>query len=370
MLSPEHLSLHALRSLPAIGDKSLRALITSFGSAEAAWQATVLPQDLRLSRAARESFLLRHTHIPDRERLGAALSAQNISIVTCQDLSFPPLLRETPDHPYFLYIRGNFDFTRPCFFLAVVGSRKTSSYGRQVAESIVRDLSRAGIVIVSGLAFGIDQVAHESTLRSDGRTLAVLGSGVDDAGITPSTHQPLGQKILEAGALISEFPPGIPPLPGNFPMRNRIIAGMTLGTLVIEAAEKSGSLITAHLALDYNREVFAIPGSIFSPLSQGTHALIKQGAKLVTSVEDILETFSLVSHQHGSDSRGSDVRPLPVLSAAEKTLFTLLADEPVHIDLLIQKSTLPAHEVSSTLTILEVKKLIKNIGNKVYIRSL
>ncbi len=363
MHEKEKIFLHALRSLPFIGDKTLRKILASFESAEAAWNTSSLPSTLNLGSRMRETFLNRHSFIPNPDILFESLATENITLVTEDESAYPAPLKEIPDNPLLLYIRGNYDFATASPLLAVVGSRKVSSYGKEVVTKLVTPLAQAGVTIVSGLAFGVDKLAHEATLRAGGKTLAILGSGIDTAGITPATHQKLGLDITQQGALISEFPPGSIPMAGNFPLRNRIIAGLTQGTLVIEAAEKSGSLITARLALDYNREVFAVPGSVFSPLSQGTNSLLKLGAVPVTHSNDLLRI--LLPHYKDSSIRVSS----SITSSVEQKIIALLQTENLHINALSERSNLPIHEVSSALLILELQSLVKHLGNQIYMKQ-
>ena len=360
-------SLHALRSLPHVGDKTLRILVAHFGSGQAAWEATGGFVITGITKTVVEALLTKQ--FGARELLWLELQKEEITVLHADDHLYPALLRQIPDHPLLLYVRGQFDWStfnhRPT--LAIVGSRKFTSYGEQVAERLSYDLSRAGFVIISGLAFGIDKKAHTGTLEAGGTTLAVLGGGITDGDIAPRSHLTLAEKILQTGALISEYPPHTEIHPGNFPMRNRIIAGLSQGVLVIEAAEKSGSLITATLALDYNREVFAIPGSIFSPVSTGTHALIKRGAKLVTHAHDILEELS--PHlQPPSLANNQDIS-LPDLNETETLVLKALSHEPIDMHALIQKTNLPITELQSTLTLLELKDLAKNTGSMHYVRN-
>lgn len=291
-MEEQHLYLHALRSIPGMTDKGLRKILFSFkNDAKKAWESNSLPSSLLLGNTLNKGWQEKHSLIPDIFAHANILEQQNIYIITETDSLYPPLLKETPDHPYFLYVRGTLPSSKQPL-LAVVGSRKFTAYGKQACESLIKELNTAGIGIVSGLALGIDKIAHQTSIDFGYPTWAVLASGVDDAGITPISHQQLGKEIIKNGALLSEFPPGSIPKPENFPQRNRIIAGMTLGTLVIEAAERSGSLITARLALEYDREVFAVPGSIFSEVSQGTNALLKSGAIPVTNATDIVSILS------------------------------------------------------------------------------
>jgi DNA processing protein len=358
----EKIFLHALRSLPHMGDKTLRKILASFEDSQAAWESQGLPEGLTLGPRMKGVFLARHTTIPNPQEYFAELEKEDIVLVTEDEEAYPWPLLEIPDAPFLLYIRGNYDFGGKAPLLAVVGSRKLSGYGKEATEKLVAPLAQAGVTIVSGLAFGIDKVAHETALRAGGKTIAVLGSGIHAEGITPTSHKRLGLDITQSGALISEFPPATIPGPGNFPLRNRIIAGLCVGTIVIEAAEKSGSLITARLALDYNREVFAVPGSIFSSASSGTNGLLKQGAQLITSSKDILEALLLT----GASS--NETSPLLAsLSPAEQKIVALLKQESFHINALAKHSRLPVNEVSSLLLMLELKSVVKHIGNQTYI---
>jgi len=367
MLSSELASLHALRSLPHIGDKTLRLLVDFFGSGQTAWEYTESLTLPGLTRAATHSLATRDIHL--RETLWSELEKESITVLHADDPLYPKLLREIPDHPLLLYVRGDFDWSllnqRPT--LAIVGSRKFTAYGEQVAERLSYDLAQAGFIIISGLAFGIDKKAHTGTLEAHGTTLAILGGGITDSDIAPRSHLTLAKKILETGALISEYPPHTEIHPGNFPARNRIIAGLAQGVLVIEAAEKSGSLITASLALDYNREVFAIPGSIFSPVSTGTHLLLKRGAKLVTHAHDILEELAPQLPLQVTSIEEEAVSHVD-LSQNEITTLKALTHEVIDMHVLIQKTSLPINELQAALTLLELKGLAKNIGSMQYMK--
>lgn len=355
-------SLHAIRSLPNMNDKNLRRILLAFGDdPEKAWDSASLPKGTKLSPSVEKDWVNRHAIISDIQEKAAILETEMIRIILHTDSEYPVLLKEIPDHPYFLYVRGTLPHPSQSL-LAVVGSRKFTSYGKQACVSLVRDLSRAGVGIVSGLAFGIDKIAHLTALDEGNDTWAVLGSGVDDSGITPTSHLSLGKEITARGALISEYPPGSIPGARNFPERNRIVAGMTLGTLVVEAAEKSGSLITARLALEYNREVFAVPGSIFSSLAQGTNALLKQGAVPATCGEDILKNFPVPDLPKQTIQEKD-----PGLTELDQMLLTLLSQEMLHIDELVKKTKQSISEISSALIVLEVKKRTKHVGNQFYI---
>ena len=244
--------------------------------------------------------------------------------------------------------------------LAVVGTRQASSYGRDATRRLVADLAGAGVTIVSGLALGIDAVAHEAALAAGGRTLAVLGSGVDQ--IFPAGNRPLGQAVLAQGAILSEYPLGTPPAPTNYPPRNRIISGLALGVLVVEAPRRSGALITVQFALEQGRDVFAVPGSIFSPKSEGTNCLIRDGAMIVTRAEEILEALNL---QDAVEQQA--VAAAVPETPEEVALLRLVEAEPRHIDAISRESTLAPPVVSATLAMLELKVLVKQVGGMQYV---
>lgn len=361
----EALSFHLLNLIPGCGGKTIRAAVAHFGSAEKAWlapenewqhiEARFNPAGLDTKRASINS-----------EAEEEKLSASNIEVIPFTDPHFPTLLHEIENPPALLYVRGTWQDWNSVPLIAMVGSRNYSPYGKQVTEELSRELSRAGVVIVSGLAFGIDSIAHEGALALDAPTVAVLGGGVDDASIAPQSHLRLAQSVMRNGALISEYAPGTPPTTGTFPARNRIIAGMTLGTIVVEAKKESGSLITARLALDFNRDVFAVPGSIFSPLSIGTNTLIKQGAKAVTGVQDILNEVQLEALPVHAEA---EFKTKSIeLSEDEQKIMACLSRDGLHIDKVVEASRLETTRAASLITRLEMRGLIKNIGNMQYIR--
>ncbi len=324
----ESLAFHLLNCLPGCGAKTIRLLVGTFGSAQAAWEAPDSGWEALGQPRLMAMALSRKSLDPGAE--SEKLAKSSIEVFPFTGTLFPALLTEIPDPPALLYVRGSFREWNERPLLAIVGSRKFTSYGKQVATELTRALSQAGYVIVTGLAFGIDSIAHEATLEADGTTLAILGSGIDDRSISPQSHLRLAQEIMGHGALLSELAPGANATVGTFPARNRIMAGLCQGVIVIEAAEDSGSLITARLALDYNREVFAVPGSIFSPTSIGTHRLLKDGARLVTGVQDILEELA-----PGKPVMGW-VEAMPIdLDPDENRIYQALSHEGLHIDNLI-----------------------------------
>ncbi|MEK7453269.1 MAG: DNA-processing protein DprA [Patescibacteria group bacterium] len=280
-----------------------------------------------------------------------------IKEIKIKDKNFPESLKNIPHPPKKLFVRGSI-LPEDKIAIAIVGARKCSSYGKQVAYDFAYALAKSGVTIISGLALGIDGEAHKGALDAGGRTIAILGSGIDDNSIYPYSHKSLAERILENGALVSEYESGTPGYKGNFPERNRIIAGLSIGVLIVEAKEKSGSLITAGMALEQGKDIFAIPGPIFSSGSTGTNKLIQQGAKLVLKPDDILEEMEM---------QGVVVNKKKIeLTEVETSILKILEDEALHINDIIKKSNLASHSVLTTVTILELKSLIRNIGGNIY----
>jgi len=333
------------------------------GDLEYAWKKSTL-QDL-ISWGLEEDIA--GTFLEERKKIDPAreqekLDKLHVHVLTIEDEQYPILLKEISDPPAILYIAGDVSLlSHSC--LAVVGTRLMSAYGTQVIEYIIPGLVRAGLVIVSGLALGVDAYAHKVTLQQKGKTVAVLGSGLDV--LYPVQNKKLGEEILTSGgAVISEMPLGASPTSYSFPVRNRIISGLSRGTLVIEAKESSGSLITAHCALDQNRDVFAVPGNIFAANTGGTHNLIKAGeAKLVTTAEDILWELGFVI-----EDEDRDVENIILDNEHEKKIYGLLSKEPLFVDSIIQESGLPSSDVTAILTILEMKGYVKNMGGMMWVK--
>lgn len=286
---------------------------------------------------------------------------KNIKIITVLDEEYPKYLKNIQDKPMVLYIKGQIK-TEDQISLAIVGSRKSTYYGKWACEKFVKELSEIGVTIISGLALGIDTIAHRIALDSGTRTIAVLGNGIDD--IYPKNNKKLSEDIEKNGAVISEFPLGTPPLPYNFPRRNRIISGMSLGTIVIEAQEKSGSLITAYHALDQGKSVFAVPGNINSLFSSGTNRLIKDGAIPLLTIDDILEDIyqlkNLISKKQQVKIDYSN------FSDIELKTIKLIEEGPLHFDLIAYKLNIGASNLSSIITILELKGVIKEISSRIF----
>ncbi len=278
----------------------------------------------------------------------------DIATISINDAAYPPALKEIHNAPRILYVRGTLP-ARDALSLAVVGTRTPSAYGKQITPGIVRELVRHGATIISGLALGIDGIAHEATLTSGGVTIAVLGAGVDDTSIYPPSHKTLAKRILEnGGALVSEYAPGTTPERFHFPERNRIIAGLSRGVLIIEAKEKSGALITATLALKENRDVFAVPGPITSEHSRGPNRLLREGAKAVLDAYDILEEYGIYT--------AADTTNEQTLSESERAILKLLADGPRFADELSAATGCTPAELNTTLVALELEGHIINLG--------
>ena len=363
-----YLPWFTLKYVPGIGNHLYKRLIEWFGSPENVFDAS---RDRLLEVEGitpRLITALRQASLPEEARQDLDLVAQKGYRIVCfNDPDYPPLLREIPDPPPFLYVSGTLDPS--AHFLAVVGSRNATPYGVTTTHRLCGDLAGKGLTIVSGMARGIDTAAHEGALMGKGRTIAVLGSGLEQ--IYPAENHHLFHKIVENGAVISEFPLSAQPEAHHFPQRNRIISGLSLGTLVVEATRNSGSLITARLAAEQNREVFAIPGSIQSFKSVGTHILIKQGAKLVEHVQDILDELNLQNTTllHGSGVPGVKVpedRILPPLSETEAVVFNALSPYPIHSDELVRRLSLTSGKLMASLLQLEVKGLVQQTAGNYF----
>jgi DNA processing protein len=353
----------ALRSLPGVGIRTQFNLIEHFGSIEAIFTA---------SRSQLETVLVGKNEAidtllagPDEKLLKSELewlSKPGHHLLTWSDSDYPVLLREIPDPPLVLYIVGERRLVS-ARQLAIVGSRNPTPMGRENARAFAKNLSGAGLVITSGMALGVDGAAHRGTLEAGGKTIAVAGTGLDR--VYPARHRELAHEIVKQGVLVSEFPLGTPPLPENFPVRNRIISGLSLGTLVVEAALQSGSLITARMANEQGREVFAIPGSIHAPQSRGCHALIRQGAKLVETAQDILEELGPLAGV-ALQALHENMPPGPRLDSKMEALLEHIGHDPVSVDALIERSGLTADAVSSMLLQMELDGLVSNCpGGKV-----
>jgi DNA processing protein len=342
-----------------IGAVRLRALLEYFGDVERAWLA---PADaLRQSGLDRRALrnLLRGRATLDLEQEVQRIAAAGVTALTWEAPDYPKLLSEVPAPPPVIYVGGRLE-PSDVWAVAAVGTRRISSYGREVTRRLVTGLARQGITIVSGLARGVDGIAHRAALDAGGRTIAVLGSGVDH--IYPPEHRDLAGEIIERGALISEYPLGTAPEAGNFPPRNRIISGLSLGVLITEAGERSGALITAGYAADQGRDVFAVPGSVLAAGCVGTNRLVQDGAKMVLEVEDILRELNL--EMVAEQSMAREILPT---NPAEEALLAHLGTEPMHVDELRRLSGLTITEVTSTLTLMELKGMVRQVGGMKYV---
>jgi DNA processing protein len=342
-----------------IGAARLRALLDYFGDLETAWRASSHDlQQAGLDKRSLSNLLAARSEI-DLDAELARLARIGVQVLTWDDADYPRNLREVYNAPPVLYMRGRIE-ERDEWSVAVVGTRRASVYGKEAARMLGMGLAQAGVTVVSGLAQGIDTLAHRACLDAGGRTLAVLGCGVDV--VYPSQNARLAAEIVERGALVSEYALGTRPEARNFPPRNRIISGLTLGTVVVEADLGSGALITADFAAEQNREVFAVPGSVFNRNSRGTNDLIQQGAKMVCTVADVLEELNLtmVSEQ-------AQARAVIPENETEALLLDYLSAEPVHVDELRRAVKLPIAQVSSTLALMELKGMVRQVGGMNYV---
>ncbi len=344
-----------------IGPAKLQALLGHFGSIERAWRATpaqlaAIGVDTRTVRSfieTRESL--------DLDRALAHVTDSGISVLTWDSADYPELLRQIAAPPPVLYIRGQLEPVDQ-WAVAVVGTRRLSAYGKVITRELVAGLVANGITVVSGMARGIDAIAHRTAIELNGRTIGVLGSGLDQ--LYPPEHKGLADQICHGqGAILSEYALGTVPDGSNFPARNRVISGLSMGVVVIEAGERSGALITSRFAVEQNREVFAVPGNINSPVSIGTNRLIQQGAKLTTGIDDILDELNLrmVPQQ-------AELLTVVPDTAEEAALLAQLSTNPTHIDELCRLSGLPSSMVSGTLTLMELKGMVQQVGGMNYVK--
>lgn len=342
-----------------IGAARLRLLLNYFGDISIAWGAT--PQELRsagLSPKLVETFIRMRADV-SLDKIWERLLELNILVLTWEDDAYPRRLKEIDQPPPVLYVRGSL-IPDDEWAVAIVGTRRATPYGRQVTNDIASALARSGVTIVSGLARGVDAIAHKSALNAGGRTLAVLGCGVDR--IYPPEHRSLASELMDSGSLISDYAPGTPPEAINFPPRNRIISGLSMAVIVIEAGERSGALITAGFAADQGREVFAVPGSIVAPNSKGTNRLIQNGARPLLEARDVLEVLDLTLVTEKRDARSV----LPK-DKTEALLLSVLGYEPIHIDEIGSRTEMPIERVSATLALMELKGMVKQVGGMNYV---
>lgn len=355
--------LIALVSFPKFGTKSIKKLKNYFQNYEKAYTANISEI---IKAGIREKTAIEFINFREKTSIDKIINELNrneIKTVAYFEKLYPQILKEIIDPPPLLFCRGQIIADEYC--LGIVGSRKHTSYGQICTDTIVNELTNNQLTIVSGLAHGIDTIAHKRTLENKGRTIAVLGTGIDDESIYPHSNKNLAHQIINNNGLImSEFPIKTSPLRHHFPLRNRIISGLSLGILVVEAAQKSGALITAYSALEQNREVFAIPGNIYSPASIGPNNLIKAGAKMVLRGEDILEELNLKNINNFVKNKNI----IPE-SKEEKNILQHLSHEPIHIDEISRKSKINSAVLSSILIMMEMKGMVKNVGGMEYVLS-
>jgi DNA processing protein len=345
--------------VPGIGAARQQTLRQHFGDLETAWTAPVdALRQSGLDRRSLESLIKVRDHL-DLDGELEKLEQAGVQVLTLDDADYPRHLQEAYNAPPLLYVRGRIE-SRDEWAVAVVGTRRASVYGKEAARMVGSGLAQAGVTVVSGLAQGIDTVAHRACLEAGGRTLAVLGCGVDV--VYPAQNARLAAEIVERGALVSEYALGTRPDARNFPPRNRIISGLTLGTVVVEGDLGSGALITAGFAAEQGREVFAVPGNVFARNSRGTNHLIQQGAKMVCQVSDVLEELNLtmVSEQ-------AQARAVIPENETEALLLKHLSAEPAHVDELSRSVELPISQVTSTLALMELKGMIRQVGGMSYV---
>ena len=403
MLSNETISLIHLNLIQGVGLKTVQILRDVFGSADKALQAT--PDELKKNDQLSSTVCDLLTHKPvlyPVERELELIHKYGCQVITLYDAAYPSHLKEIDTPPLVLYVKGEL-MSEDALSISFVGSRNAKDYGRKVSYRLSYQLAQRGLTVVSGLARGIDTSAHRGALEAGGRTIAVMGNGLSL--IYPATNKDLAEKITGSGALVSEFPMAARPKPRNFPRRNRIISGLTLGTVVVEASNRSGALITARLAGEQGREVFAVPGEIFSELSTGTHKLINNGAKLINTVDDLLNELppyilsqvqSEAPSSPGPDTEAEPTQeasiekadtdpispqpsleaqqpvptpPLPDLTPDEKTIFDAIEVPSSHIDTIVRTTQLPISQVSSVLLMLELKGVVQQLPGKQFTKS-
>ncbi len=342
-----------------IGAVRLQALQEYFGDLSLAWQA---PQSALEAAGLSPKLAERVAQVRQSVNLEEYLArceAQGIQVLTWEDRDYPPRLKEIEQPPPVLYLRGNLE-QNDSWAVAIVGTRRVTAYGRQVTEEVSAYLAQHGVTVVSGLARGVDAIAHQAALQAGGRTLAVLGNGVDR--IYPPEHRALAERILHQGALLSDYPLGTPPEAANFPPRNRIISGLALAVIVVEAGETSGALITAQFAADQGREVFAVPGNIFAPQSKGANRLIQQGARPLLAAQDLLDILDLTRVQEQRQARMA----LPA-DEVERKIMAVLGYDPLHVDEIHRQTELPVEQVSAALVMMELKGLVRHAGGMNYL---
>jgi DNA processing protein len=346
---------------------AFKNLLERFGGPEEIFCATLT--DLLQVEGVRKEIACRivaKEYTLDPDKVLSTLARRSARVITYADPDYPPPLREIHDPPMVLYVKGG-DIPRKSAFVAVVGSRNPTPYGLKTAEKIGQGLARRGVGVASGMARGIDSAAHWGCLSGRGFTLAVMGTGIDT--VYPYSNRKLFENIVRKGAVLTEFPLGTPPEPKNFPIRNRLISGLSRGVVVVEATMRSGSLITASVALEQGREVFAVPGSVHSFKSTGCHFLIKQGAKLVESPDDVLDELGMnYPFAPKIDTFKLEEKDAPTLEDSERALYEIIGDYPLHIDEIAREGNMEPGKVSSLLTRMELKGIIRQLPGKMFVR--
>lgn len=362
----ERIAWLTLKLIPGLGNRSILVLLRHFGSPRAILRAGA--GELKTVPGLRDSArlaLLGQRPIRSPEHEWTALQRAGIGLLCCKDPDYPANLAAIPDPPVVLFVKGAIE-ARDLVAVAVVGSRSASPGGVSFTERLCCDLAQSGVTVVSGLAVGIDSAAHRGALKGKGRTIAVLGCGLDVP--YPRRNLQLRDRIMHSGAVVAEFPLGTPPVAGHFPLRNRVISGLALGVVVVEAAHKSGSLITARLALEQGREVFAVPGMANHFRSTGPHRLLKQGAKLVENADDVIEEIRPLIRPSWSP----EPRAVPAgaeLTAEEKALWEVLSREPRHVDELCRCLNWPVARLMALLLGLELRGVVRQLPGKLYVRG-
>jgi len=345
--------------IKGIGAVRMQGLVSYFGDLESAWNADAAELTASgLGAKLAEKVIVARKQM-DLDQVWARIEAQGITILTWMDEAYPARLKEIDQPPPVLYIHGEY-LMDDLFAVAIVGTRKVTPYGRQVTEEIASYLASNGITVVSGLARGVDAVAHQAALKAGGRTIAVLGSGVDK--IYPPEHRGLAEQMMTRGAVISDYAVGTPPDASNFPPRNRIISGLSLAVVVIEAAETSGALITAEFAAAQGREIFAVPGSILAPQSKGTNRLIQNGALPLLTPVDLMQALDLTR----MDKQKSARKILPS-DETEALVLKALGTEPLHVDEIRNQADLPIEKISAALAMMELKGMVRQVGGMNYV---
>jgi DNA processing protein len=346
--------------VPYVGPTRIARLIAHFGDLERAWSAPAQQLRAVLDERCVESLLATRAALSLDDEL-ARIERLGISVITRDDPDYPYRLAQIPAPPPVLYLKGEL-LPEDEVAVAVVGTRRLTSYGREVAARLAGELAEAGVTIVSGLARGIDAVAHQGALRAGGRTIAVLGSGPNV--VYPPEHRHLAGQIVEHGVLLADYPPDTKPDAPNFPARNRIISGLSLGVVVVEAPERSGALITCDFAADQGREVFVVPGNVLSAASAGCNRLLRDGARPITCADDVLEDLNLGRRKEQVAAQ----QALPI-AEEERKLLALLGADPQHVDEVAAAAALPIAQASALLLTMELKGLVRNAGAQHYARA-